>query len=155
MPRRITDEQELLDFINNRPSKKKKMTITIIVIALVAAFVIFIGVQIHKAAVFNKQIEVAQEALEAGKYQEAIDGFDYVIEEGSNDAKIYEGRGDAYVGLKQYDAAIKDYHAAIELDKSNQELYKKGVKAGLKTGKNKNAMAFINEMKRTAVTHGS
>lgn len=147
MPRRITDEQELLDFINNRPSKKKKMTITIIVIALVAAFVIFIGVQIHKAAVFNKQIEVAQEALEAGKYQEAIDGFDYVIEEGSNDAKIYEGRGDAYVGLKQYDAAIKDYHAAIELDKSNQELYKKGVKAGLKTGKNKNAMAFINEMK--------
>ena len=49
--------------------------------------------------------------------------------------------GGPYVGLKQYDVTIKDYHAAIELDKSNQELYKKGVKAGLKTGKNKNAMS--------------
>ena len=103
------------------------MTITIIVIALVAAFVIFIGVQIHKAAEATSDRGGSRSAR-GWNDCEAIDGFDYVIEEGSNDAKIYEGRGDAYVGLKQYDAAIKDYHAD-RVDKSNQELLgAKGVK---------------------------
>lgn len=147
MPRIITDEQELLDYINNRPSKKKKMTITIILLALIAAFVIFIIVQVHQATVFSENAKAADAALEAGQYQEAVDLYNSVIEENGNNARLFEGRGDAYAGLEKYNEAINDYHAAIELDKSNQELYKKGVKAGLKTGQNKKAMAFINDMK--------
>ena len=147
MPRRITDEQELLDFINGRPSKKKKMTITIIVLALVAAFLIFIGVKMHEASVFSHNMEAAAEALEAKNYQEAVDLYNSVVEENGKNAELFEGRGDAYYGLGQYESAIKDYHTAIGLNKSNEELYKKGVKAGLKMGKNKQAMVFINDMK--------
>ena len=147
MPRVITDEQELLDFINNRPSKKKKMTIAIIVIVLAAALAVFVMYQIHKANEFNREVKAAETALEAGDYQEAVEKYDIVIKQSDNDAALYEGRGDAYVGLKKYPEAIDDYHTAIDLDKSNETLYKKGVKAGLKTGDNRKAMVFINDMK--------
>lgn len=147
MPRIITDEQELLDYINNRPSKKQKRLVAIIVIVAVAAFSIFIAVQIHKASAFNKRVEMAEMALEAGNYEEAIKDYSAVIDENGNNASYFEGRGDAYYKTKQYQEAVEDYHAAIALDKSNEELYKKGVKAGLKTGDNSKAMAFINDMK--------
>lgn len=148
MPRRITDEQELLDFINHRPSKKKKMAITFIVIAVIAAIAIFIGLQIHKANEFSRQVEAADKALKDGEYSEAVATYDKIIEQDDNKAEYYEGRGDAYVGMKKYDKAIADYHKAIEFDESNEKLYKKGVKIGLKTGDNRNAMSFINDMKK-------
>ena len=148
MPRRITDEKELLDFINHRPSKKKKMAITFIIIAVIAAIAIFIGVQIHKANEFSRQVEAADKALKDRNYSEAVSLYDKVIKEDNNKPEYYEGRGDAYAGMRKYYKAIADYHKALEFDESNVKLYKKGVRIGLKTGDNKNAMSFINAMKK-------
>lgn len=148
MARRIQSEQELLDLINNRPSKKKKMAIAILIIALFAAMIIAIVVQIHKSNKFKEDVLEAKTALANAEYSDAVTKFDVVIKEDNDNAELYEGRGDSYAGMKKYDEAIKDYHKAIELDSSNEDLYKKGVKAGLKTGDNMKAMGFINEMKK-------
>ena len=48
MPRKIENEQELLDFINNKPSKKKKMFMVALAVALIAAMVTVIAIQVYK-----------------------------------------------------------------------------------------------------------
>ena len=147
MPRRIENEQELLDFINNKPSKKKKMFMVALAVALIAAMVTVIAIQVYKTYKFKDQVSESSIALEEGRYEDAIEGYNFVIGEDDDNAEFYEGRADAYAGLGKYDKAIEDYHTAIDLDGSGEEIYKKGVAAGLKTGNNKNAMLFINEMK--------
>ena len=43
MARRIQSEQELLDLINHKPSKRKKIAIAVLVIAMILAMIIVIG----------------------------------------------------------------------------------------------------------------
>ena len=147
MPRRIEDKQALLDYINKRPSKKKKMAITFSIIAVFLALAIFIWIQIHKTNEFNRQVDAAKDALRNEDYKTSVTIYNKIIKEDDDNAEFYEGRADAYMGLKKYNKAIKDYHRAIDNDQSNEKLYKKGVKAGMKTGNNRKAMKFINEMK--------
>lgn len=51
-----------------------------------------------------------------GKYKEAIDYYDRVIELNPNDARAYSNRGLAKSNLRQHREAIGDFNKAIELD---------------------------------------
>ena len=148
MARRIQSEQELLDLINHKPSKRKKIAIAVLVIAMILAMVIVIVVQIHKSNKFKEEVLEAKTALANAEYSDAVSKFDIVIKQDDDNAEFYEGRGDSYAGMKKYENAMTDYHKAIEIDGSNKDLYKKGVKAGVKAGDNKAAISFIDEMKK-------
>ena len=148
MARRIQSEQELLDLINHKPSKRKKIAIAVLVIAMILAMIIVIVVQIHKSNKFKEEVLEAKTALANAEYSDAVKKFDIVIKKDDDNAEFYEGRGDSYAGMKKYQDAMTDYHKAIDLDGSNKDLYKKGVKAGVKAGDNKAAISFIDEMKK-------
>ena len=54
--------------------------------------------------------------LHKGKYKEAINDYDKVIELNPQSAHAYYNRGVAHDALKQYQEAINDYNKAIKLD---------------------------------------
>jgi tetratricopeptide (TPR) repeat protein len=60
--------------------------------------------------------EQAKKLFEEGKYEEAIDQLDHMIEQSPNSKNAYVLRGTSYDSIGQYDQAIADYTRAIEID---------------------------------------
>jgi tetratricopeptide (TPR) repeat protein len=58
-----------------------------------------------------------------GLHYKAVEEFSKVIEVNPNSSLIYKDRGTAYMRLGDYEAAIKDFDKAIELDKKFAPAY--------------------------------
>ncbi len=88
----------------------------------------------------------AREDVNDGAWEEAINSFTQSIRLRPNFVKAYIGRGDVYLGLKQYAEAIADFGQAIYLqpDKAKEAYYKRGL-AHLKQGQNEQALADLQE----------
>lgn len=57
----------------------------------------------------------AKELLKRDKYEEAIPILDRCIKQNDKDAKLYNARGYAFLGLSNYHAALKDLKRAVEI----------------------------------------
>lgn len=68
-------------------------------------------------------LELAQQYLLEGKYEEAIVEFTKVIEIDAKNAEAYLGRANAYLELAQYEEAKLDYQQVIELNPEQIEPY--------------------------------
>lgn len=88
----------------------------------------------------------AREDVNDGAWEDAINSFTQTIRLRPNFVKAYIGRGDVYLGLKQYPEAIADFGQAIYLqpDKAKEAYYKRGL-AYLKLGQNEQALADLQE----------
>ena len=96
MARRIQSEQELLDLINHKPSKRKKIAIAVLVIAMILAMIIVIVVQIHKSNKFKEEVLEAKTALANAEYSDAVKKFDIVIKKDNDlDFVAYVGKASA------------------------------------------------------------
>lgn len=60
---------------------------------------------------------------DAGRYQEAIKAYYYVLQLDSQDAEAYFNRGNVYLDLKEYRRAITDYDRAIQIDPNYVKAY--------------------------------
>lgn len=68
-------------------------------------------------------LELAQQYLSEGNYQEAIEAFTALIEIDPKNEVLYMGRADAYTYLEQYPEAIGDYSSVISINDDNEEAY--------------------------------
>lgn len=68
----------------------------------------------------EQNINLGMTCLSEENYEAAILAFDNAIEIDPNSVPAYEGRGDAYAALDDYEAAATDYLAAIELADEDQ-----------------------------------
>ncbi len=68
-------------------------------------------------------LELAQQYLSEGNYQEAIEAFTALIEIEPNNEILYMGRADAYVYLEQYPEAVGDYTTVVSINSENIEAY--------------------------------
>lgn len=68
-------------------------------------------------------LELAQQYLSEGNYQEAIEAFTALIEIDPNNEVLYMGRADAYTYLEQYSEAVGDYTTVVSLNNENIEAY--------------------------------
>ena len=73
----------------------------------------------------------AIELIDEGKYSQAIELLDEVIDSNPEDAKAYYDRAFAKTRLERYEEAIDDYNQAIELDPEYADVYvNRGVTKG-------------------------
>ena len=68
-------------------------------------------------------LEMAQNYLTEGRYEEAIVAYTALIEIDPSDTGLYMQRADAYVYTEQYQNAIQDYSTVIERDPENADAY--------------------------------
>jgi tetratricopeptide (TPR) repeat protein len=69
--------------------------------------------------------QTAQRQADQGKFTQAIDGFNNYIRkfpDGNNLLPAYNGRANAYVQIKNYSLALKDYQSIVRLGNSNYYL---------------------------------
>lgn len=66
-------------------------------------------------------LELAQQYLSEGNYQEAIAAFSALIEIEPRNILLYMGRADAYVSISEYTLASDDYTTVIEIDDSTKD----------------------------------
>lgn len=80
---------------------------------------------------WQEQYDLGMRYLTEQNYEEAVVAFTAAIEIDPKQAPVYEGRGDAYVGLTgkteetHYEEAISDYRTSTELDDSRSNVYLK------------------------------
>jgi tetratricopeptide (TPR) repeat protein len=55
-----------------------------------------------------------KEAMEQGRFEEAVELFSKAIEDDSNNPALYGNRANAYSSLRKLDEALKDYDTAIQ-----------------------------------------
>lgn len=67
--------------------------------------------------------EKGRSLVEEGKYKEAVEVLNRVIEQNKKDANPLVFRGIAYIYLEDYQQAIKDCSEAIKRDSKNAEAY--------------------------------
>jgi tetratricopeptide (TPR) repeat protein len=60
--------------------------------------------------------EIGRQAMDAKRWNEALNAYNKAIELNPNDASAYNNRGLAYDNLDKNDLAIADYEKAIELN---------------------------------------
>lgn len=127
----------------------KRMTV------LLATMLILLTACGQKASTptWQEQYNLGLRYLSEGNYEEAIIAFTAAIEIDPKQALAYVGRGDAYVGTAQlsatdtqnseeltedellnYQNAVTDYLAAIELDETNPEIYEKAAEVYILLG---------------------
>lgn len=68
-------------------------------------------------------LELAQQYLSEGRYEEAIEAFTTLIEIDPKNEVLYMGRADAYTYLEQYPEAVGDYSTVVTLNDANVEAY--------------------------------
>lgn len=113
---------------------KRILAVLLLIIALTACG--------QKVATWQEQYDLGIRYLSEGNYEEAIIAFTAAIEIDPKQAPAYVGRGDAYVGIAQfeenpesedlsamaeenYKKALEDYLTAVDLDKLSVESYQK------------------------------
>ena len=64
----------------------------------------------------TKWSEIGRQAIDAHRWNEALNAYDKAIEINPNDASAYNNRGLVYDNLDKNDMAIADYKKAIELN---------------------------------------
>jgi len=64
----------------------------------------------------NKWSEIGRQAIDANRWNEALNAYDKAIELNPDNASFYNNRGLAYDNLDKNDLAIADYKKAIELN---------------------------------------
>ena len=68
-------------------------------------------------------LELAQQYLSEGRYEEAVEAFTALIEIDPKNEVLYMGRADAYTYLEQYPEATGDYSTVVTLNDANTEAY--------------------------------
>jgi tetratricopeptide (TPR) repeat protein len=76
----------------------------------------------------SEYLEVAYKDLgntydEFGKYNEAIDCYNKVLEINSNSYRAYNNLGIAYTGLENYEKAFECFNRSLEIDESQEYVY--------------------------------
>ena len=56
--------------------------------------------------------------IESGQYSQAVDVFSHAISQDGDLAKAYAGRGNGYLGLRRFDAAIADFTISLKYARS-------------------------------------
>lgn len=110
---------------------------------------------------WQEQYDLGVRYLEDGDYEEAIIAFTAAIEIDPKRAPAYVGRGDAYSGTAQkltgqaedgelpdeavssYGSAVADYLAALDLDESTAEVYRKAAEVYVTLGDLDSAVALL------------
>ncbi len=67
--------------------------------------------------------ELGREALEAEKYQQALQFFNTTLTYKKNHIHTYNNRGVTYIHLDQYDQAIEDFTRALQINPEFEEAY--------------------------------
>jgi len=67
--------------------------------------------------------EIGRQAIDANRWNEALNAYDKAIELNPNDASAYNNRGLAYNNLSKYKQAILSYDRAIELNPKDADAY--------------------------------
>ena len=102
----------------------------------------------------NNKANNANRAIEDGRFDDAISGFNSVLESIPKYVPGFYGLAKAYEGKKDFDAAIKNYKSALSLDsnhanskKSIQNIAKKLYNAANKDYKSGNLEAAMKKYK--------
>lgn len=64
-------------------------------------------------------IDIADQELEKGNYQKAIDEYDLALKSNAKNPRTWAGRALAWAYLEKYPQSIKDYNRSIHLDAKN------------------------------------
>lgn len=102
--------------------KKRFILIGIAAGIVTLAVLAFLIPTLMKATEVSKSLDLGEQYLAEGKYNEAILAFDKVITIDDNQIKAFEGKGEANIGLKNYTEAETQLEAAraiSETDNSN------------------------------------
>ena len=67
--------------------------------------------------------EIGRQAIDAKRWNEALNAYNKAIDLNPNDASAYNNRGLAYDNLNKDDLAIADYNKAIELNPKDADAY--------------------------------
>jgi len=93
--------------------------------------------------------ELGYNLSHTGKYKEAIEAYDKVLEVDPNNAKEWYNKGYCLSKLGRYDEALKAYDKALELDPTNiKAWYNKGVTL-LEIGKCEEAIEISDKLEET------
>ncbi len=93
-----------------------------------------------KASSFNMWHQKGQVLSKLNRLQESVESYDQAIKLYPN-PHSYLNRGGAYRGLKNYQAAIKDYSSAINLNSDYSPAYRARINAYMKLEKYEDALA--------------
>ena len=87
--------------------------------------------------------EIGRQAIDAKRWNEALNAYNKTIDLNPNDASAYNNRGLAYDNLDKDDLAIADYEKAIELNPKYAKAYNHRGSAYEKLGNYEQAIADI------------
>jgi len=87
----------------------------LVVVVLLAAIIVFYNFSGNAEKYFNK----AEEYLQSGQYQKAVENYDKAINKKPDYINAYFNRGYAYAELGYDNQAIKDYDKVIEINPSD------------------------------------
>lgn len=73
------------------------------------------------AAAENEEFEKANKAYIAGFYENAIDLYENILQDGQESSKLYYNLGNAYFKNEQIPQAILNYERALMFDPSNED----------------------------------
>lgn len=99
----------------------------------------------QKAPTWQEQYDLGVRYLSEGNYEEAIIAFTAAIEIDPKQAYAYVGRGDAYVLSSELNLAQSDYEKAIELDKTNVDVYLSLADVYSRQGDNDKALELLQQ----------
>lgn len=115
-------------------NKKPLLFIGVAVVAVIAAIVTFFAwihpTYLSKEGKLARATSKAESALAKEDYEEAVAQYTAALKlvgTGDEDAraKLFVGRGDAYMGMKDYAAAAEDYEEALDLDEDQKKVWGK------------------------------
>ncbi|HEY9787378.1 MAG TPA: tetratricopeptide repeat protein [Candidatus Obscuribacterales bacterium] len=92
--------------------------------------------------------------LHSGKYMEAKNAFNQVLEKDSEFSRAYEARGRACMNLREYDAAIKDFDRFLNSNtsffsfKADSPILRYKAECYLELGRYKDAISTLNQALR-------
>ncbi|WP_373482828.1 chitobiase/beta-hexosaminidase C-terminal domain-containing protein [Acetobacterium sp.] len=110
--------ESLMNEVTLKSNKNKQCYLILgtgIVICIIAALAFFIPAQM-KATEINKCLDLGEQYLEEGKYEEAILAFDEVIAIEPKLVAAYEGKGSANIGLKNFTEAEVQLETAKSIE---------------------------------------
>ena len=86
--------------------------------------------------------KIGRQAIDANRWNEALNAYDKVLELNPNDASAYYNRGLAYDNLDKNDLAIADYSKAIELNPEYGDAFKNLAKNFSRRGDYRRAILY-------------
>lgn len=135
----LNESERLFITESERVAAKSKKTFRTVAAAIaVGAFVALGGLvyqqdRAERAVLANlkvlseAQIEPISPAMgepSEASYTKSVENYTKLIKENPQFVEAFEGRGTAYVGLKDYDNAAKDFQSAIAISSTNPEAWK-------------------------------